>query len=145
MLDSESYITLYMLCVFHNNYNEVCHMKLLKSFILAFTLALSLGSFSSTVAAAPPIEGINLVLGHVAEAIKAIDAGESNEAVREHILVSLRESKEILGTELLEKNRLKASRSLKKARTAVKKNDTKTAKDLLVEAEKKFTGLKKFL
>ena len=120
-------------------------MKLLKSFFFAFVLALSLGSFSTTVAAAPPIEGINLVLGHVAEAIKAIDAGESNEAAREHVLASLRESKEILGTEMLEKNRLKASRSLKKARTALKKGDTQKAKGLLVEAEKKFTDLKKFL
>ncbi len=119
-------------------------MKLLKSFIFAFALALSLGSFSTTVTAAP-IEGINLVLDHVAEAIKAIDAGESNEAVREHVLASLRESKEILGTEMLEKNRLKASRSLKKARTALKKGDTQKAKDLLGEAEKKFADLKKFI
>ena len=120
-------------------------MKLLKSFIFAFALALSLGSFSTTVAAAPPIKGINLVLGNVAEAIKAIDAGESNEAAREHVLASLRESKEILGTEMLEKNRLKASRSLKKARTALKKDDTQKTKELLGEAEKKFTDLKKFI
>lgn len=120
-------------------------MKLLKSFIFIFALALSLGSFSTIVAAAPPIEGINLVLGHVDEAIKAIDAGESNEVAREHILASLRESKKITGTELLEKNRLKASRSLKKARTALKKDDTQKTKELLGEAEKKFTDLKKFI
>ncbi|NOR71274.1 MAG: YfdX family protein [Methylomarinum sp.] len=120
-------------------------MNIIKSFIFIFALALFLGSFSTTVSAAPPIEGINLVLGHVTEAIKAIDAGESNEAVREHVLASLRESKEILGTEMLEKNRLKASRSLKKARTALKKGDTQKAKNLLGEAEKKFADLKKFI
>ena len=120
-------------------------MNLFKSFIFTFALALSLGAFSTTVNAASPMEGINLVLGHIDEAVKAIDAGESNEVVREHILASLRESKEITGTELLEKNRLKASRSLKKARTALKKDDTKKTKELLGEAEKKFTDLKKFI
>lgn len=131
--------------VFNINYAEVCYMKLLKSFIVAILIALSLGIVSTTAIAAPPLEGINLVLGHIAEAIKAIDAGESKEAVRVHVLASLRESKEITGTELLEKNRLKASRSLKKARTALKKGDSQTAKDLLSKTEKSFEGLKNLL
>ena len=118
-------------------------MKLLKSFIIAVLLALSLGYVST--AAATSLDKINLVQKHIAEAIKTIDAGESNEAAREHVLASLRESKEITGTELLEKNRLKASRPLKKARTALKKDDAQKAKELLGEAEKKFEGLKKLL
>ena len=118
-------------------------MKSLKSFIIAVSLLLSLGYVS--IAAATSLDQIKLVQSHIAEAIKAIDAGESNEVAREHVLASLRESKEITGTEMLEKNRLKASRPLKKARTALKKDDPQKAKEFLGEAEKKFAGLKKYL
>lgn len=118
-------------------------MKIIKSFIIAVSLALSLGYVST--AAATSLDQIKLVQSHIAEAVKAIDAGESNEVAREHVLASLRESKEITGTEMLEKNRLKASRPLKKARTALKQDDPQKAKEFLGEAEKKFEGLKKLL
>lgn len=114
-------------------------MKLLKSFILAISLVFSLG------AVAGPSEDIDIVLGHVAEAIKAIDAGKSQEEVREHIKASLRVCKEITGKEMLEKKRLKHSRLLKKARTALKKGEPQKAKDFLIETEKKFESLKRYI
>jgi len=123
-------------------------MKLLKSFIIVFSLALTLGFVStSVIAAGPPtaasgLKGINGVQGHVTEAIAAIDAGESQEAVRQHIKVALRICKEIVGTEVLEKKRLKYSRLLKKARTALKKDKPQEAKVFLIDAKKKFETLK---
>lgn len=126
-------------------------MKLLKSFIIALSLALSLGGVSSTaIAAGPPsaassVKAINLVLEHVAAGIKAIDNGETSAAVKEHIRTALRESKEITGAELLEKKRLKASRSLKKARSALKKGDTAGTKSFLEKTAKDFETLKKYI
>lgn len=126
-------------------------MKLLKSFIVVFSLALSLGSFSVAVFAIDPVppppasEGIKQVLDHVADAIKALDAGESKGAIREHIMIALRISKEIHGTELLDVNRLKANRVLKKARTAAKKDDKEKTKELLNDVVARFKGLKKYI
>jgi len=126
-------------------------MKLLKSYIVVLSLALSSGFFSSTVYAidlempAHPLEGINLVLGHLEEAKKAVAAGESADVIREHIQAALRISKEISGKEQLDRNRLKAGRYLKRAKSAAKKGDTDETNKQLDEGIKRFTDLKSWI
>jgi hypothetical protein len=126
-------------------------MKLLKSFIIGLSLAFSLGFIPTTVIAAGPptsastLNGINTVLEHVSEAIKAIDAKVEPNEVREHIKVALRNCKEITGKESMEKKRLKYSRLLKKARTEIKNGYPDHARELLVETHAKFESLKKLI
>ncbi len=126
-------------------------MTLLKSFIVALSLAFSLGIMSTAaIAAGPPTaasttKSINAVLAHTDEAIKAIDADAGPNEVRAHIKMALRECKEITGAEAMEKRRLKFSRLFKKARTEVKNGFAEQAREHLVEAKEKFESLKKYM
>jgi hypothetical protein len=60
-------------------------MKLLKSTLLAFSLALSLGSFSTAAVACEdgrtcfgPAQAIDIVLGHIAVGMKSVENGRSD-------------------------------------------------------------------
>ena len=77
-------------------------MKLLKSAVIAFALAFSLGSFSTTVAACEdgrtcfgPEQAIDLVLGRIAESMKAINDGEEADKVQKLIKRAMDAKKEI--------------------------------------------------
>ncbi len=125
-------------------------MKLLKSAIVAFSLALSLGSVSTTAVACEDgrtcfgtTEAINIILGHLAEAIKAIDSGADKDVILDHIRQAKNGSKEINENDKVDRNRLRANGFLKKARTAVRNGDIQMGQDHLGEAQKRFAGLKK--
>jgi hypothetical protein len=138
-------------------------MKILKSAAVATTLALSLGTFSTSTYAVclgmacmynrmTPIEGINATLGQVGEALTAIKARssggaeESSKTTDEAIIVNIKDalklSKEINANDKLDRNRNRANDSLKKARTAVQAGDLMTATAFLTEAETRFSELK---
>ncbi len=137
-------------------------MKLLKSAVVATTLALSLGSFSTTAAVClgmacmynrmTPIEGIDATLGKVNEALGEIQLRNSGGAAgtdkdSDNLIVStikdaLALSKEINANDKLDRNRNRANDYLKKARTAVQAGDLAKATEDLTEAEKRFTALK---
>jgi len=127
-------------------------MKLLKSAIVAFSLALSLGSFSTAVVACEtgrtcfgPMQGIDMVLGHIGMAIKAVDDGANGPTVNAHVKAALRASKEINANDKVDVARSRANAHLKKARSAFRKSEMQTGEDHLGMAEKAFTGLKKLL
>ncbi len=127
-------------------------MKLLKSAIIAISLALTLGSFSTAAVACEdgrtcvgPLEGINMVLGHLAEAMKAIEAGADKEAILAHIKGAKDSSKEINANDRVDRERGRANGYIKKARNAVRKDAMQMAEDHLKEAEKRFDNLKKLL
>lgn len=127
-------------------------MKLLKSAIVAISLALTLGSFSTTAVACEdgrtcvgPKEGINMVLGHIAEAMVAIEAKEDKKVILDHIRQAKNASKEINANDVVDRNRMKANGFLKKARKAVKGDAMQMGEDLLGEAEKRFSALKGML
>jgi ribosomal protein S20 len=141
-------------------------MKLLKSTVIATTLALSLGTFSTTASAVclgmacmynnmTPIQAINATEGQVTEALKAIQvrnsggaAGsdkESDDAIINTIKEALKLSKEINANDKVDSNRNRANAYLKKARKAVKDGDLATATEDLKEAEKRFVALKGML
>jgi len=125
-------------------------MKLLKSAVVATTLALSLGSFSTTAAVClgmacmynrmTPIEGIEATLGQVTEALNAIQArnnggaADSNNAGDDVIIGNIKDalklSKEINANDKVDRNRNRANGDLNKATEHLK------------EAEKRFSALK---
>ena len=137
-------------------------MRLLKSAVVATTLALSLGSFSTTAAVClgmacmynkmTPIEGIDATIGQVTEALAAIqlrnsggaaDNGKAgDEVIINNIKDALKLSKEINANDKLDRNRNRANDYLKKARVAVQDGDLTKATEDLKEAEKRFSDLK---
>ena len=127
-------------------------MKLLKSAVVAVSLALSLGSFSTTAVACEdgrtcfgPEEAINITIGHVAEAIKLLDAKEGKHEILMHIKAAKDSSKEINANDKVDIARGRAVGHLKKARSAIKKDQMQEGEDHLGAAEKGFTALKGLL
>ncbi len=127
-------------------------MKLLKSAIVAISIALTLGSFSTTAVACEdgrvcigPLEGINMVLGHLAEAMQAVDAKADKDTILEHIKQAKNGSKEINANDRVDRERGRANGFIKKAKSAVKNGDNQMAIDHLREAEKRFDALKRLL
>lgn len=127
-------------------------MKLLKSAVVATTLALSLGSFSATAEVClgmacmynrmTPMEGIEATVGQVTKALIAIKDNTGNDVVIDDIKEALKLSKEINANDKLDRNRNRANDYLKKARTAVQDGDLIKATELLTEAENRFSDLK---
>jgi len=129
-------------------------MKLLKNAVVATTLALSLGSISTTTSAEvclgmacmynrmTPIEGINATVTQINQALKAITDNASEVVIIDNIKDALKVSKEINANDKVDRNRQRANGYLKKARTAVRKEDFIQAKTDLKEAETRFLALK---
>ncbi len=127
-------------------------MKLLKSAVVATTLALSLGSFSATAEVClgmacmynrmTPMEGIEATVGQVTKALIAIKDNTGNDVIIDDIKEALKLSKEINANDKLDRNRNRANDYLKKARTAVQDGDLIKATELLTEAENRFSDLK---
>lgn len=127
-------------------------MKLLKSAVVALSLALSLGSFSTAAVACEdgrtcfgPEQAIDITLGHIAEAMKMINDGAEADDVQKHIKQAMDSQKEINANDLVSRHRQKANGHLKKARSAAKKGDLVGATAHLEAGEKGFEGLKKIL
>lgn len=127
-------------------------MKLLKGAVVAASLALSLGSFSTTAVACEdgrtcfgPEQAIDITAGHVAEAIKAADDKSGKQEVLMHIKAAKDASKEINANDVVDRKRQRAVGHLKKAKRALKNDDFQSAEDHLGAAEKGFTELKSFL
>ncbi|WP_428354101.1 hypothetical protein [Methyloprofundus sp.] len=127
-------------------------MKLLKSALIAFTLTLSLGSFSTTALACEdgrtcfgPAQATDIVLGHIAMAMKSVEAGENGPTAIAHVRAALKASKEINASDQVDRARSRANGDLKKARSAFKKSDMQTGEDYLGKAEKAFTDIKRQL
>jgi hypothetical protein len=127
-------------------------MKLIKSTIVATTLALSLVSFSSTAEIClgmacmynkmTAAEGIDATLVQISEAQKAINNKAGDEVVITNIKEALAVSKEINANDKVDRNRNRANDSLKKSRAAVKEGDLVKATEFLKEAEQRFSDLK---
>lgn len=139
-------------------------MKLLKSAVVATTLALSLGAFSTTATAdiclgmacmynrMTPLQGIDATLGQINEALEAIkvrnsgsaaDNGKAgDEVIINYIKEALKLTKEINANDKLDRNRNRANGYLKKAREAVQGGDLPKATEELKEAERRFAELK---
>ena len=124
-------------------------MKILKSAVVALTLALSLGTFSTTAVACEdgrtcfgPEQAIDLVLGRIAEAMKAVNDGADPEVIQKLIKKAKDGKKEINASDIVSRFASKAAGHLKKAKKAVKNGDLVKASEHLSDAEDGFEGLK---
>ncbi len=124
-------------------------MKILKSAVVALTLALSLGTFSTTAVACEdgrtcfgPEQAIDLVLGRIAEAMKAANDGADPEVILKLIKKAKDGKKEINASDIVSRFASKAAGHLKKAKKAVKNGDLVKASEHLSDAEDGFEGLK---
>ena len=132
-------------------------MKLLKRAGIATTVALSLGFFSTTTTAEvclgmacmynrmTPSEGITATVTQINQALKAINDNASQVVIIDNIKDALKVSKEINANDKVDSNRQRANGYLKKARTAVRKEDLVQATEDLKEAETRFLALKGML
>jgi len=127
-------------------------MKLLKSAVVATSLALSLASFSTTAEVClgmacmynrmTPLEGIEATIGQITKALKAINDKAGDDVVITDIKDALATSKEINANDKLDRNRNRANEYLKKARKSVQDGDLIEATEHLKEAENRFVELK---
>ncbi len=125
-------------------------MKLLKSAVVALTLALSLGTFSTSALAEcedgrtcfGPEQAIDMVLGKIAESMKLINDGADSGDVQKMIKKAMDAKKEINASDIVSRHAAKANGHLKKAIKAAKKDELIKATEHLEAAEKGFEGLK---
>jgi len=127
-------------------------MKLLKSIFLAFCFTATLGSFSTAVVACEtgrtcfgPAQAVDIVLGHIAEGMRAVEMGENGPTAAAHVKLALRASKEVNASDKIDVARSRANAHLKKARSAFKKSEMQAGENHLDMAEKAFTKIKKML
>lgn len=109
-------------------------MKILKSAVVAFSLALSMGAFSTAAVAYEegrlsftPSDAINMVVEKAQAAKAAIGAGADANEVADLIKKASDASKEINANDVVDRNRQRANAHLKKARSAAKKGDLEAA------------------
>ncbi len=127
-------------------------MKILKSAVVAFSLALTLGSFSTSAVACEtgricytPEQAIDLVLQDIKSAMDAIDSGSEGEVVAAVIKSASDASKEINANDVVDRNRQRANGILKKARKEAKREQLQVAEEHLKQAKKRFEALKGML
>jgi len=117
-------------------------MKLLKSAVVALSLALSLGSFSTTAVACEdgrtcygPEQAIDMYTGKIAEVMKAINDGMDADEVEKMLKKTISLKKEINASDIVARFASKSAKHLKKARKLVKKGDMTGATAELEKAE----------
>lgn len=131
-------------------------MKLLKSAALATTLAFSLGLISTPANAIcmgmacmynsmTPLQAIMATEMSVDEVINLVDENAEKELILKAIKSTLKATKEINANDKVDRNRMRANKSMKKARKALKDDDYVTAKEHLVEAKQRYSGLQDML
>ena len=124
-------------------------MKLLKSAVIAASLALSLGSFSTAVVACEdgrtcfgPEQAIDIYVGKIAESMKAINDGADSEAIEKLLKKTVSLKKEINASDIVARFASKSAKHVKKARKAVQKGDMAKATAELEIAEDIANSLK---
>ena len=140
-------------------------MKLFKSTIIATTLALSLGSFSTSAEVClgmacmynrmTPVQGIDATIGQINEALKEIQliqtggAGHHGEGGGEIIIGYIKEAlkltKEINANDKVDMAKQKATARLKTAKTHAKEAALQEAEQELKDAQKRFEEMKGML
>ncbi|NOR71672.1 MAG: hypothetical protein GQ532_18625 [Methylomarinum sp.] len=122
-------------------------MKLLKSAVVAISLALSLGSFSTTAVACEDgrvcvgnEQAVANIVGHIDEALKSIDANDSAAAIA-HMKEAKRAKKE-MNSEANAPKIGRLSAHFHKAKKLLKGSDTAGAKAELEKAKHGYKALR---
>ncbi|WP_305909742.1 hypothetical protein Q9L42_003880 [Methylomarinum sp. Ch1-1] len=126
-------------------------MNILKSAVVAFSLAISMGTFSTTAVAYEegrttfsPIDAINMTVERAQAAKAAIGAGADAMEVADLIKKASDTTKEINANDVVDRNRQRANGHFKKARRAAKKGDLEGATKHLdkgIEGMEKLKGM----
>lgn len=127
-------------------------MKSLAKLLLSLAIATSLGTVS-TVASAfeegrtvyTPAAAIDGTVERIRAAIALIDSGSEGEAVSDAIKKAIDMNKEINANDVVDRNRQRAARHLKKARRAARDEQLQPAEEHLRKALKGFEALKGML
>jgi hypothetical protein len=126
-------------------------MKILKSAVIAFSLAAAMGSFSTAAVAEAgrtsykPIDAINGVLERIAAAETAINNGTDGNDVAALIKKASDLSEEINANDKVSRERQKAGKHLKAAITSAKAANLQESKEHLAQAKAVIESLKKLL
>lgn len=126
-------------------------MKLLKSAIVAFTLTLAMGSFSTTAVACEDgrqcignVEAINGVLDNIDAAKKAIADGADEKSILKIIKKAKDWTKEI-NSEKVDRKKQKYTKYFIKAKKAIRESNSAKAIGYLDTAKKGFKGFLAFV
>jgi hypothetical protein len=123
-------------------------MKLLKSVLVAASLALSLGSFSTAAVACEDgrtcvsfSDAVKMIDEHISMGIEAIENESDTATILQHIKQAKDLSKEINENDKVDIARGRANGLLKKAKSAVKKGEMAAGEEALKAAKAKFATL----
>jgi len=126
-------------------------MKILKPLLLSAFLGASLGAFSMSASAAEGCEdgrtcfspdvAIDMTVAKISEARHAIDGGVDEGDILVLIREAINANKEINANDVVDRNRQRAAKFLKKARKEIKKAQFQVAEEHLKEAEARFSAL----
>ncbi|WP_231890815.1 hypothetical protein [Methylomonas koyamae] len=140
------------ICSYKNNC-EVQYMKILKSAVIAFSLAAAMGSFSTAAVAESdpgrvsykPIDVINEVITRITAAETAINNGAEGDAVVDSIKKAADFIKELNANDKVARAADKARSHLKAAITSAKAANLQETKEHLAAGKQGVEGLKKLL
>ena len=126
-------------------------MKILKSAVVAFSLAVAMGSFSTAALAEAgrtsykPIDAINGSIERLVAAETAINNGAEDAEVAALIKKAADFSEEINANDKVSRENYKVRQHLKAAITSAKSANLQEAKEHLAKAKAGLEGLKKLL
>jgi hypothetical protein len=126
-------------------------MKILKSAVIAFSLAAAMGSFSTAAVAEAgrtsykPIDAIKTVLERIAAAETAINNGAEDADVAALIKKASDFSEEINANDRVARENSKATKHLKAAIASAKAANLQESKEHLAKAKEVIESLKKLL
>jgi hypothetical protein len=126
-------------------------MKILKSAVIAFSLAAAVGSFSTAAVAEAgrtsykPIDAINEVIARIGAAETAINNGAPDAEVAALIKKASDFSEEINANDKVSRERQKAGKHLKAAINSAKAANLQETKEHLVKAKEVIESLKKLI
>ncbi|MDT4332778.1 hypothetical protein ACQE3E_22955 [Methylomonas sp. MED-D] len=128
-------------------------MKIFKSAVVAFSLAVAMGSFSTSASAESdkgrvsykPIDAVNIVIERISAAEAAINNGAEDAEVAALIKKAADFSEEINANDKVSRENSKVRGHLKAAITSAKSANLQEAKEHLAKAKAGTEGLKKLL
>jgi hypothetical protein len=138
------------ICSYKNNC-EVQYMKILKSAVIAFSLAAAMGSFSTAAVAEAgrtsykPLDNINMVLERITTAETAINNGAEDAEVAALIKKAADISEEINANDKVARDNSKVRQHLKAAISSAKAANLQESKEHLAKARAGTEALKKLL
>lgn len=126
-------------------------MKILKSAVIAFSLALAMGSFSTAAVAEAgrvhfkPLDAAKAVQDHISAAEAAINNGADGAEVAAHIKKAADTCEEINANDKVSRETSKVIKHLKAALASAKGSSLQDAKEHLAKAKEVLENLKKLI